>query len=222
MDDLKLYASNKKPLESLIQTVRVFSNDIVMEFPATKCALLIMKKGKMVNSDKIALPNETTIKGLKQGNSYNYLKVIRAYRMKHHEMKENAKIEYYKQVRKILETKLNGGNIITEINTWAISLLRYSAAFLDWARAEFEQMDRRTRKFMTMHRALNPKSDVARIYLSRKEGGRGLISVEDIAKLAILGLERHVLTSEEVPLIAARKVDGDYEQHLGMIESGRI
>ena len=222
MDDLKLYASNKKPLESLIQTVRVFSNDIVMEFPATKCALLIMKKGKMVNSDKIALPNETTIKGLKQGNSYNYLKVIRAYRMKHHEMKENAKIEYYKQVRKILETKLNGGNIITEINTWAISLLRYSAAFLDWARAEFEQMDRRTRKFMTMHRALNPKSDVARIYLSRKEGGRGLISVEDIAKLAILGLERYALTSEEVLLIAARKVDGDYEQHLGMTERERI
>ena len=222
MDDLKLYASNKKPLESLIQTVRVFSNDIVMEFPATKCALLIMKKGKMVNSDKIALPNETTIKGLKQSNSYNYLKVIRAYRMKHHEMKENAKIEYYKQVRKILETKLNGGNIITEINTWAISLLRYSAAFLDWARAEFEQMDRRTRKFMTMHRALNPKSDVARIYLSRKEGGRGLISVEDIAKLAILGLERYLLTSEEVLLIAARKVDGDYEQHLGMTESERI
>ena len=222
MDDLKLYASNKKPLESLIQTVRVFSNDIVMEFPATKCALLIMKKGKMVKSDKIALPNETTIKGLKQGNSYNYLKVIRAYRMKHHEMKENAKIEYYKQVRKILETKLNGGNIITEINTWAISLLRYSAAFLDWARAEFEQMDRRTRKFMTMHRALNPKSDVARIYLSRKERGRGLISVEDIAKLAILGLERYALTSEEVLLIAARKVDGDYEQHLGMTESERI
>ena len=178
MDDLKLYASNKKPLESLIQTVRVFSNDIVMEFPATKCALLIMKKGKMVNSDKIALPNETTIKGLKQGNSYNYLKVIRAYRMKHHEMKENAKIEYYKQVRKILETKLNGGNIITEINTWAISLLRYSA-FLDWTGAKSEQMIRRTRKLMTMHHVLKPKSDVGRIFLSRKEGGRGLISVED-------------------------------------------
>ena len=75
---------------------------------------------------------------------------------------------------------------------------------------------------MSMHWTLNPKSEVGRIYLSRKEGGRGLISVEDIAKLAILGLERHVLTSEEVPLIAATKVDGDYEQHLGMIESGRI
>ena len=28
MDDLKLYASDKKSLESLIQTVRVFSNEI--------------------------------------------------------------------------------------------------------------------------------------------------------------------------------------------------
>ena len=58
-------------------------------------------------------------------------------------------------------------------------------------------MDRRTRQLMKMHRALNPKSDVARIYLSRTEGGRGLISVEDTVKLANLGLERYLLTSEE-------------------------
>ena len=70
-----------------------------------------------------------------------------------------------------------------------------------------------------MHRALNPKSDVARIYLSRKEGGRGLISVEDTLKLAILELERYLLTSEEGLLTAAGRVDGDYEQHLEMIEN---
>ena len=74
---------------------------------------------------------------------------------------------------------------------------------------------------MTMHRALNSKSDVVRIYLPRKEGGRGLISVEDTVKLVILGLERYVLTSKEGLLIAARRVDGDYEQHLGMIESAK-
>ena len=38
-------------------------------------------------------------------------------------------------------------------------------------------------------------------------------------KLAILGLERYVLTSEEGLLIAARGVNGYYEQHLGMNES---
>ena len=45
----------------------------------------------------------------------------------------------------------------------------------------------RTGQLMTMHQALNPKSDVARIYLSRKERGQELISVKDMVKLAILG-----------------------------------
>ena len=91
---------------------------------------------------------------------------------KHHKLKEKFKTEHYRRVRKILETKLNGGNIITGINTWVISLRRYSVSFLDWIGAELEQMDRRTRNLMTMHQVLNLKSDKVRIYLSRKEGGR--------------------------------------------------
>ena len=67
---------------------------------------------------------------------------------------------------------------------------------------------------------MNPKSDIARKYLSRSEEEIGLISVvKDTVKLAILGLERYVLISEEVLLIAARRADRDYERHLGMIES---
>ena len=49
--------------------------------------------------------------------------------------------------------------------------------------------------------------------------GDGLINVEDTVKLTILGLERYALTSEKGLLIASRRVDGDYEQHLGMTES---
>ena len=49
-------------------------------------------------------------------------------------------------MRKILETKSNGGNTITGINTWAILLLKNSVSFLEWTGAEFEQMDRRTKK----------------------------------------------------------------------------
>ena len=40
-------------------------------------------------------------------------------------------------------------------------------------------MDQRTRKLMTMHKALHPRDDVDRLYVSRKEGGRGLASIED-------------------------------------------
>ena len=52
-----------------------------------------------------------------KGGSYKYLGVIQADGMKHHEMKEKVKTEYYRRVRKILQKKLNGGNIITGINT---------------------------------------------------------------------------------------------------------
>ena len=40
-------------------------------------------------------------------------------------------------------------------------------------------MDRKTRKLLTIHGALHPRSNVSHLYLPRREGGRGLIIVED-------------------------------------------
>ena len=66
---------------------------------------------------------------------------------------------------RFLETKLSGENIIKGINT----LLRYSAAFLDWTKEELQQLNRRTRKLLTMHKGLHRKSNVDGLYISRKE-----------------------------------------------------
>ena len=90
MDDLKLYASNEKSFESLILTIRVFGNKIEMEFGVEKCAVLTIMKGKITNSDGIALLNKTTIKELKVDDSYKYLGAIQADGMKHHAMKKKG------------------------------------------------------------------------------------------------------------------------------------
>ena len=47
MNDLKLHSQSEKGLDSLVQTVRVFSEDIEMEFGIEKCAMLVMVKGKI-------------------------------------------------------------------------------------------------------------------------------------------------------------------------------
>ena len=62
----------------------------------------------------------------------------------------------------------------------------------------------------TIYRALHPKSDVDRLYIPRKEGGRRLISIEDSAELVIKGLEVYVLASKKRLIQAARgeKIDG--------------
>ena len=88
------------------------------------------------------------------------------------EMKEKIQKEYLRRARKLLETKLNSRNLIKGINIWAVPLVRYSGAFLKWTREELKQMHQRTRKLMTMHKALHPRDDVDRLYVSRKEGGR--------------------------------------------------
>ena len=45
---------------------------------------------------------------------------------------------------------------------------------------------------MTMHRALHPKDDVDRLYVSRKEGGSGLGSIEDSVDASIQSLEDYI------------------------------
>ena len=62
----------------------------------------------------------------------------------------------------------------------------------------------------TIYGAPQPQSDVDRLYILRKEGGRGLISIEDCVEFAIIGLEVYVHGSEERLIQTARgdKIDG--------------
>ena len=61
----------------------------------------------------------------------------------------------------------------------------------------------------TIYGALHPKSDVNRLYIPRKEAGRGLISIEDCVELAIRGLEVYIDGNEERLIQTARgnKID---------------
>ena len=70
-------------------------------------------------------------------------------------MKLNVSKEYIR-IRKVLQSKLNGGNLVHGINTWAVSLLRYAAAFASWRKSKLQAIDRKTRKLFTIYRALHP------------------------------------------------------------------
>ena len=109
-----------------------------------------------------------------------------------------------------MKSKLNGGNLVRGVNTWAISLLRYSAAFVSWRKSELQAIDRKTRKLFTIYGASHPKSDVDRLYIPRKERGGGLIFIKDCIELEIRGLEMFVHGSEERLIQAAKgdKING--------------
>ena len=61
---------------------------------------------------------------------------------------------------------------------------------------------------MTMHKALHPRDDVDRLYVSRKEGGRGLASIEDSVDASIQRLEDYI-EKHKGELITAVRNDTD-------------
>ena len=210
MDDLKLYSRSEKGLDSLVQTVCVFSEDIGMKFVIEKCAMLVMEKGKIVKSIGIELPDGKVIKSLQEGESNKYFEILEADKFLEEKMKLNLSKEYIRRLRKVLKSKLNGGNLVRGVNAWAVSLLRYSVAFVSWRKSELDAIDRKTRKLFTIYGTLHPKSDLDKLYIPRKEGGIGLISIKDCVELAIRGLEVYVHGCEERLIDAARgdKIDG--------------
>ena len=116
--------------------------------------------------------------------------------------------EYFRRTRKLLETKLSGRNLIKGINTWAVPLVRYSGPFLKWTQEELKQMEQRTKKLMTMHKALHPRDDVDRLYVSRKQGGRGIARIEDTVDASIQRLEDYI-EKHERGLLTTIRVDTD-------------
>ena len=71
MDDIKLFAKNEKELETLKHAVRIYNQDVGIEFGIEKRAMLVMKSGK--RSEK----KET----------YKYLNNLKADTIKQVEMK---------------------------------------------------------------------------------------------------------------------------------------
>ena len=147
-------------METIIHVVRIYSQDIGMEFGIEKCAILVMKIDKGHMTDGMELPNHDKIRTLGEIETYKYLGILEAETIKQVQMKDMIRKEYLRRTLKLLETKLSSRNLIKGINTWAVSLVRYSGPFLNWTRDELKQMDQRTIKLITMYKALHPRDDV--------------------------------------------------------------
>ena len=199
---------------------RIYSEDIGMEFGIEKCALLVMKSGKRHLTDGIELPNQDKIRMLAENETYKHIGILEADTIKQVEMKNKIQKEYLKRTRKLIETKLSSRNLIRGINTWAVALVRYSGPFLKWTRDELRKMVQRTRNLMTMHEVLHPKDDVDRRYVPRKEGGRGLASIEDNVDTSIQRLEDYIAKHERGLITAIRNnTDNTIDNRMPKLEN---
>ena len=171
--------------------------------------MISMNRRKIKSTDRIELPGAEKIKEIKEieADRYKYLGISEYDRVEEQEMKDKFKNEYFRGAKLILKSKPNGRNKIMAMNPWTMSILRYDAVILKWNKNELQETGIKTRKVMTMNKGLHPRSDFARLYVSRKNGGTGLIGGENSVKGEESGLGWCFKNNLE-PLLAAVRTSG--------------
>ena len=156
MDDLNLIAKSEEELQKQIKTLKIFSDDIYMEFGLEKCAKIVFKRGELVHSQNLVIDINREIQELEQGKTYKYLGIEESEGI-HQQMKERLKREYNRRLRMILKSELSARNKITAIGALAVPVLRYSFGIINWRTEEIKKIDRKTRKTLTMYKMHHPK-----------------------------------------------------------------
>ena len=86
VDDIKLFVIKKK-MEIMIPTIRIYSQDVGMEFGIKTCAILIMKSRKRETMEGIELPNQERIRTIGEKENNKYFGILEAGTIKQTEMK---------------------------------------------------------------------------------------------------------------------------------------
>jgi hypothetical protein len=114
--------------------------------------------------------------------------------IQHQQMKDRLKQEYNTRLGMVLKTEPNARNKITAIGALAVPVLKYNFGTINWRLEEIKQIDRKTRKKLTMYEMHHPKADIDRLYVKRKEGGRALVQVEVACKTEIINIAEYLNT----------------------------
>ena len=90
--NIDIFAKNEKKTRTLVQTIRIYSLDIGMEFGIEKCAMMITEKKRRETTEAIELPNQKIIRRLRENENYKYLGILETDTIKQRRKKKKIKI----------------------------------------------------------------------------------------------------------------------------------
>ena len=103
MNDLKIFAKNKREINGLVSTVKILSSDIEMKFGIKRFGVLVLKREKVVSSEGVEMPDGERIKEVEK-NGYRYLSILEYKKIKESKMKENFRREYLSRTKLIMKS----------------------------------------------------------------------------------------------------------------------
>ena len=170
-----------------------------MVFGEDKCGYIYIEKEKRKSSGSSIIINGVTIKELKEGEVYKYQGMDESIEYHGEINKERILKKYFRRVRVVWSSELSSRNKVIAHNTFALPLLVPMAGILEWSLKEINDTDKKTRKVLCMTGSFHRNSAIDRLYVKRKDGGRGLKSFEDSFICRIVGLAKHLERDRDRP-----------------------
>lgn len=212
MDDLKVYEESPEELEATISKVEGLARAVGMTLGVRKCAVAHLRSGRV----RWGMPGIETIEGLvetvRQGEPYRYLGILQTFGSHAKEVRARVSGEYLRRVKAVWSSPLGMSEKVRAHNGWAVAVLRYYFAAVEWTCADRTRLDCRTRGILESVGAHNRGASVPRLYYPREKGGRGLLSVSQTWELEVVGAALYLVSDEDWQIEGAVKYLKEYEE----------
>ena len=154
----------------------------------------------MEKCGNIDLDKDNSIEEMESSEVYKYLGVLESSNIKHNDMRALTMQKFKKKLKQVLKTELNSKNVMIAINEYVTPVLTYTFGIINWTEQDIKDIDIHVRKSLNMNRMFEIKSDIDRLYTTRKMGGRGLISAWDCFKCTNIRLAHFLRGTKNVKL----------------------
>ena len=109
---------------------------------------------------------------------------------------ERIKSEIEERIKMLVNTELNGRNLISAINVKVIPVAAYAINVCKFSKAELNVLDKIVKKELRSKQMLGKQASDERLYLKRENGRRGLKSMRDVYKETRLQVACYMSKSE--------------------------
>lgn len=162
IDDLKLFSESEETLKAMLDETERFFNIVGLERNRNKSAT----NCKSCEDSAIVL-------GVSEG--YKYLGITENHKSEViRETYNKVHKEILSRVESICKIGLNGRNTIAAINEYALSVINYYIGAIPLSNEDYLRIDEDVRKILVKYKVHLQPANTQRLYLPRKELGRGL------------------------------------------------
>ena len=170
---------------------------IGMPWGLEKCASLHVVRGKVSKSEDLPIGARDSVSVVEASDKYKFLGKYENFEQLDNFTFQQAEEEYLRRLNVIWSSPLSVPRKLTACIVFAMPALEYFMGTSDWLIADIQNLDRKSRKVVEMHKGKHISESIAMLYLPQKCGGRGFKSVEDTYKISKIKVAHHINISKD-------------------------